>query len=365
MTWCARIGIWIGAMFQAVVLVLPAFGQVHRDVTVFAAASLTNALQDAGAAFAKSGAKSGGARVQIFVCRVVGTGQADRGRRGRAAFCFGGRSLDGLSRQRGLLISGTRRPLLGNRLALVVPADKPVQVEIMAGTHWLEVLPTGRIATGDPAHVPVGKYARQALINLGVWADVEPRLARADNVRNALVLVERGEAAAGSSTAPTRRRRSMWWSPGHFQNRRMKPSRIPLRCCARTSKVAPGRSTSSCRRPEARCHVHATWFHHSLTMLTALEVEALSLSVRVAALASLACLVAGGCRGLAAGAVADAGEGHPERGGACATRVAAGSDRLPAAADVRGEGTGRRDGSTTCSGGGWCSRRAGPFLLPA
>ena len=62
---------------------------------------------------------------------------------------------------------------------------------------WLKQLPEGRIATGDPAHVPVGKYAEQALTKLGLWVEIQARLARADNVRNALVLVERGEAVAG------------------------------------------------------------------------------------------------------------------------------------------------------------------------
>jgi len=54
-----------------------------------------------------------------------------------------------------------------------------------------------RLATGDPASVPVGRYAREALINLGVWDDIEARLVRADSVRSALAFVDRGEAALG------------------------------------------------------------------------------------------------------------------------------------------------------------------------
>ena len=57
--------------------------------------------------------------------------------------------------------------------------------------------PAGRLATGDPASVPAGIYARQALTSLGLWAAVEPRLARAESVRAALLLVERGEAPLG------------------------------------------------------------------------------------------------------------------------------------------------------------------------
>jgi molybdate transport system substrate-binding protein len=56
---------------------------------------------------------------------------------------------------------------------------------------------SGRLATGDPAHVPVGRYAQQALTKLGVWDAVAPKIARTDNVRAALALVERGEAPFG------------------------------------------------------------------------------------------------------------------------------------------------------------------------
>ena len=88
--------------------------------------------------------------------------------------------------------------LLGNDLVLVVPADKPQHVTIGPGFNLLGLLgPNGRLATGDPAHVPVGIYAEQALKRLGIWDAVSPRLARTDDVRSALLLVERGEAPAG------------------------------------------------------------------------------------------------------------------------------------------------------------------------
>jgi molybdate transport system substrate-binding protein len=88
------------------------------------------------------------------------------------------------------------RPI-GNRLVLVAPADKPVTVKIERGVDFAALLGGGRLATGDPAHVPVGRYAQQALEYLGAWRVVEPRLARAENVRAALALVERGEAPLG------------------------------------------------------------------------------------------------------------------------------------------------------------------------
>ena len=78
------------------------------------------------------------------------------------------------------------------------PADKPLHVTIGPGFDLLGLLGAdGRLAIGDPAHVPVGIYAEQALKKLGWWDKVAPRLARTADVRAALLLVERGEAPAG------------------------------------------------------------------------------------------------------------------------------------------------------------------------
>jgi molybdate transport system substrate-binding protein len=97
-----------------------------------------------------------------------------------------------------LIAAGTRKSLLGNDLVLVVAADKPMHVTIDKNFNLLALLgPNGRLATGDPAHVPVGIYAEQALKKLGMWDGVSPRLARTEDVRAALLLVERGEAPAG------------------------------------------------------------------------------------------------------------------------------------------------------------------------
>jgi len=99
---------------------------------------------------------------------------------------------------RGLLAPGTRASLLTNELVLVVPRDRARQVVIGPELNLAALLgPDGRLATGDPAHVPAGIYAKQALTKLGLWAAAEPRLARTEDVRGALLLVERGEAPAG------------------------------------------------------------------------------------------------------------------------------------------------------------------------
>ncbi len=99
---------------------------------------------------------------------------------------------------RGLLAEGTRASPLGNALVLVAPADSPAQAVLAPGMDLLPLLGAqGRLATGDPAHVPAGRYAQAALEWMGQWQPIAPRLARAENVRAALLLVERGEAPLG------------------------------------------------------------------------------------------------------------------------------------------------------------------------
>ena len=99
--------------------------------------------------------------------------------------------------QRGLMRPRTRRNLVGNRLVLVAPADSNVTLAITPKFAIRAALGQGRLATGDPDSVPVGRYARAALTTLGVWDSVADRLVRADNVRGALMFVARGEAPLG------------------------------------------------------------------------------------------------------------------------------------------------------------------------
>lgn len=171
----------------------PVQAQAAREVTVFAAASLTSALKEVADMYAGATAT----RVKLsFAASSTLARQIESGAAAQLFFSADEAWMDYLDK-RGLIEKGTRRPLVGNRLVLAVPADKPVRLDIGPDRAWLAALSVGRIATGDPAHVPVGRYAEQALKHLGVWTEVAPRLARADNVRSALVLVERGEAAAG------------------------------------------------------------------------------------------------------------------------------------------------------------------------
>jgi len=98
---------------------------------------------------------------------------------------------------KGLIKPETRTSFLGNRLVLIAPAAKAHRIAIRPNFPLARALGEGRLAMADPDAVPAGKYGKSALTQLGVWATVEPKVARAENVRAALALVERGEAPLG------------------------------------------------------------------------------------------------------------------------------------------------------------------------
>lgn len=98
---------------------------------------------------------------------------------------------------KGLVHPRTRVSFLANRLVLISPANRPLRLAIGKGFPLARALGGGRLAMADPDAVPAGRYGRAALLSLGVWNEVLPKVVRAENVRAALAFVERGEAAAG------------------------------------------------------------------------------------------------------------------------------------------------------------------------
>ncbi len=165
----------------------------ENQVTVFAAASLTNVLQELGDEYTKA---SGTKVVFSFASTSMLARQIESGAHADVFFSADQEWMDYLD-QRGLIRKGTRQNLLGNRLALVAPANSTISLHIEPNFPLLAALHGGRLATGDPDSVPVGKYARSALTTLGVWNDIAARLVRADNVRTALAFVTRGETPLG------------------------------------------------------------------------------------------------------------------------------------------------------------------------
>jgi molybdate transport system substrate-binding protein len=179
-------------------LLLGAFASVasaaQQGVTVFAAASLTNVLQAVGDAFTAQ------TKVPVTFSFAASSGLARQIESGAPADVFVSADQDWMNylQARNLIAVQTRVNVVTNDLVLVAPADSTTQLRIAPGFALAAALgETGRLATGDPASVPVGKYAQAALTNLGVWASVEKRIAAADNVRTALTFVARGEAPLG------------------------------------------------------------------------------------------------------------------------------------------------------------------------
>jgi molybdate transport system substrate-binding protein len=175
------------------VLLLP-IGARAQTLTVFAAASLTDAMKDISAKWQAAGHQP---LSLSFGSSSTLARQVEQGAPANVFASADEKWMD-YPADKKLLADGTRKDLLGNDLVLVVSADKPMHVTINKSFDLIGLLgANGRLATGDPAHVPVGIYAEQALKSLGMWDSVQPRLARTEDVRAALLLVERGEAPAG------------------------------------------------------------------------------------------------------------------------------------------------------------------------
>jgi molybdate transport system substrate-binding protein len=170
-------------------------GPALADPVVFAAASLKEALDAASAAWAK---QSGGRASISYAASSALARQIDQGAPADVFVSADGTWTAWLE-GRGRLRTGSVTPLLTNRLVLVAPAAGPVPVlRLVPGVPLAGALGAdGRLAVGDVAAVPAGRYARAALESIGAWPSVSGRLAQAENVRVALTLVARGEAPLG------------------------------------------------------------------------------------------------------------------------------------------------------------------------
>src|SRR5579871_6753971 len=171
----------------------PAWSE-EKSLTVFAAASMKNALDDVDAAYT---AKTGVKVAASYAASSVLAKQIDQG---APADIFLSADTDWMdyAAGRNVIKPETRTNLLGNSIVLVAPKDSSLgNVTIGPGFDLAKLAGNGKIATGDVSSVPVGKYAKAALEKLGSWKAAEPKFAMAENVRAALTLVARGEAALG------------------------------------------------------------------------------------------------------------------------------------------------------------------------
>ena len=170
-----------------------AAGTASVPLLVFAAASLADVLEEVDRAFTAR------THIEVRASYAASSVLAKQIEAGAPADVFFSADLAWVDyvEKRGLVKAGSRRDLLSNSLVLIAPADSPVRLRIEPRFDLVGALGGGRLATGDPDSVPVGKYARAALTQLGVWDSVAARLVRAENVRAALEYVARGEAALG------------------------------------------------------------------------------------------------------------------------------------------------------------------------
>jgi molybdate transport system substrate-binding protein len=164
-----------------------------RQIVVFGAASLTDVLGEIATGFTRD---TGIAVKTSFAASSALARQIESGATADVFFPADLEWMDYLAGRK-LIRTPTRKEVVANRLVLIAPADSKASIRIGPGFSLAAALAGGRLATGDPDSVPVGKYAQAALQKLGAWEQVAPRLIRTENVRAALALVARGEAALG------------------------------------------------------------------------------------------------------------------------------------------------------------------------
>ena len=166
----------------------------ESKITVFAAASLTNALQDIAKEYKK---EKNVEVVSSFASSSTLARQIEAGAPADLFISADQKWMD-YAVEKKAIDTATRKTLLGNSLVVVAPkASEQGDVAIDAKTNWTSLLKGGRLAVGDPDHVPAGIYAKEALQKLGAWDTLSAKLAPAEDVRGALALVERGEAPLG------------------------------------------------------------------------------------------------------------------------------------------------------------------------
>jgi molybdate transport system substrate-binding protein len=180
----------IAGLALGVALSAPALA---ADVTVFAAASLTDALTEISKSYQL---KTDHVAAISFAASSVLARQIE-GSEGADVFVSADPDWMDYLQKRGLIQSDTRRNLLGSHLVLIAPADSKLPLRIAPHFNIAGALGSGRLSVADPDSVPAGKYAKASLTALGVWDSVATHLAPAENVRVALAYVAHGEAPLG------------------------------------------------------------------------------------------------------------------------------------------------------------------------
>ena len=176
------------------VTLLAMTSRVHAEaINLYAAASLTDVLTELSDAYQKQhldfAIKKSFAGSSTLAKQIENGAPAD-------IFISADKDWADYVQKRGLLNDQTRKKLLTNELVLIAPSDSKVRISLDPAFN-LSTSFDGRLCTGDPASVPVGKYAKQALTHYNWWAKIETRIVGTEDVRTALAFVERGECSLG------------------------------------------------------------------------------------------------------------------------------------------------------------------------
>lgn len=182
-----------GILISLALLLGSAVAVQAAEVTVLAAASLTDALGRIDAGFERA---SGHTVRAVFGGSSALAKQLERGAPADLFISADVPWMDYLAKAN-LIDPASRFDLLGNHLVLVAPAASAGSITIDPTLDLAGMLKSGKLSVADTNAVPAGKYAKAALQKLGLWDKVEPSLAQNENVRAALALVERGEAPLG------------------------------------------------------------------------------------------------------------------------------------------------------------------------
>ena len=182
---------FLAGLLALILFTAPATAQ--RAPLVLAAASLKESMTAAADAWARHGHQR---PVVSFASSAALARQIAAGAPADMFVSADAAWMDDLAAKR-LIVPGSRAAFLGNRLVVIAAAGNPVRIPLRPAAALARVLASGQLAMADPDAVPAGRYGKAALQRLGVWTAVAPRVVRAENVRAALALVERGAAPLG------------------------------------------------------------------------------------------------------------------------------------------------------------------------
>jgi molybdate transport system substrate-binding protein len=248
----------LGAIFAVLsATALHASAARAEDILVFAAASLKNALDDIAVKFAQTGGD------RAVISYAASSALAKQIESGAPADIFISADQDWMDyvQARNLIKSATRANLAGNDLVLIAPAASSASLKIAPGFPLAAQLgDSGRLAMGDPDHVPAGKYGKAALDSLGVWRAVEKKIARAENVRAALLLVARGEAPFGIVYRTDAMAEKAVRVVDAFLPATHPPIVYPMAQLAASAKPAAARFLNYLKTPAARSSLEAQGF---------------------------------------------------------------------------------------------------------